>query len=273
MQRSSSPIFSGPGVSWRFIPAQTALLSFLLLVLQAIAAGDALADVWAYVDKSNTLHVSSVKKSPKYTLVVPGVKPESCDREVVRDPVSKNRGTDPDSKVRWLLENVINADYPTPKHRLTSKSIFTAACARQTCSKRKYSFPKVRNKGPIVKLINTVSSKHGVDRHLVYAVLETESNFFQYAVSPKGAKGLMQIMPETARCLGLTNPFDPGQNIDAGVRFLKMMLRRFRNVGLALAAYNAGPEAVERHKGIPPYNETQNYVARIMTRYRMLREK
>jgi soluble lytic murein transglycosylase-like protein len=116
--------------------------------------------------------------------------------------------------------------------------------------------------------IDQAASRHNVDPNLVRALVKVESNFNPNAVSRKGAMGLMQLMPQTARQLNLKNPFDPQQNIDAGVRHLKQLLDNYNgDVRLSLAAYNAGSGAVSRHRGIPRYSETQNYVRRITNLY------
>lgn len=116
----------------------------------------------------------------------------------------------------------------------------------------------------IDRYIDEASARHHVDPNLVRALVKVESNFNPRAVSSKGAMGLMQLMPSTARMYELQNPFDAAQNVDAGVRHLKGLLQNFGgDVSLSLAAYNAGQGAVERNRGIPPYMETRNYVKRI----------
>ncbi len=117
-------------------------------------------------------------------------------------------------------------------------------------------------------IIEEAARRHNVDPNLVRALIKVESNFDTQAVSSKGAMGLMQLMPGTARSLNVHNPFDPQQNVDAGVRHLKHLLEDFNgDVKLSLAAYNAGAGAVTRSKGVPPYAETRKYVRRITTLY------
>jgi len=116
--------------------------------------------------------------------------------------------------------------------------------------------------------IEQAAARHNVDPNLVRAVVKVESNFNPNAVSRKGAMGLMQLMPSTARQLKVKNPFDPEQNVDAGVRHLKQLLESYGgDVRLTLAAYNAGAGAVARSSGVPRYAETQNYVRRITNLY------
>ena len=116
--------------------------------------------------------------------------------------------------------------------------------------------------------IEQAAARHNVDPNLVRAVVKVESNFNPNAVSRKGAMGLMQLMPSTARQLKVKNPFDPSQNVDAGVRHLKQLLESYGgDVKLTLAAYNAGAGAVARSSGVPHYAETQNYVRRITNLY------
>ena len=116
--------------------------------------------------------------------------------------------------------------------------------------------------------IEQAAARHNVDPNLVRAVVKVESNFNPNAVSRKGAMGLMQLMPATARQLKVKNPFDPEQNVDAGVRHLKQLLESYGgDVKLSLAAYNAGATAVAHSSGVPHYAETQNYVRRITNLY------
>jgi len=116
--------------------------------------------------------------------------------------------------------------------------------------------------------IDKAAQRHNVDPNLVRALVKVESNFNPNAVSRKGAMGLMQLMPQTARQLNLKNPFDPQENVDAGVRHLKQLLENYGgDVRLSLAAYNAGSGAVARSRGIPNYSETRNYVRRITNIY------
>jgi len=123
---------------------------------------------------------------------------------------------------------------------------------------------------PFDSIIVREASSRNLDPLLVKSVIWVESCFDQYAVSRVGAHGLMQLMPGTAAELGVTDRFDPAQNIRGGVTYLAQMLERFdRNLDLALAAYNAGPGAVERYNGIPPFAETRNYVERVNAHYRL----
>lgn len=117
-------------------------------------------------------------------------------------------------------------------------------------------------------LIVQAASHHQIDPDLVRAIIQVESNFDPYAVSPAGARGLMQLIPSTAQRFGVANPFDPRANIDGGIRYLKQLLGMYEgNLQLTLAAYNAGENSVARFRGVPAYGETQDYIRKIGALY------
>ncbi len=160
-----------------------------------------------------------------------------------------------------------------PRYRFYRSEAHSWRAVRWTSWGRRYADPN-RYKA-YEMIVRDAAERHQVDVALVKAVIRAESDFVPDAVSPKGALGLMQLMPATARRHGVLRVFDPHENIDGGVRHLRYLLDRFNgNLRLALAAYNAGEAAVDRHGGIPPYPETWEYVARVLSfRDRYLRDR
>jgi soluble lytic murein transglycosylase-like protein len=127
---------------------------------------------------------------------------------------------------------------------------------------------ELANRQKIEVMLREVSARYNVDPALIRAVIETESNWNSSAISRKGALGLMQLVPGTARQLGVNNAFDPRQNLDGGVHYLQMLLQRYTgDLDRALAAYNAGPGAVDRARGVPPLRETREYVRKVTDSY------
>ncbi|HEV2986898.1 MAG TPA: lytic transglycosylase domain-containing protein, partial [Candidatus Angelobacter sp.] len=127
------------------------------------------------------------------------------------------------------------------------------------------AFPAVVPRVDMEQLIRDASGRYRLDPDFVSSVIKAESNFQPRAVSPKGARGLMQLMPATAALLGVSNPFDPKANVEAGTAYLSQLLDQYNNDPIkALAAYNAGPQRVQQYHGVPPYRETKAYVARIV---------
>jgi soluble lytic murein transglycosylase-like protein len=185
--------------------AIAALLGCLLLV--AVAAAPARAQIYTFVDSHGVTHFSNVPNDPRYVAI----------------PRRERR--------------------PEPRTRVPRYIGYDG-------------------------LILLTALEHDVPPGLVKAVIAAESLFNPDAVSRKGAQGLMQLMPMTASKLGVADPFSADQNVNGGVRYLREMLDRYGDMQRALAAYNAGPTAVDRYRGIPPYPETQAYVQRVMTYYR-----
>ena len=169
----------------------------------------------------------------------------------------------------------INSD-PVPAKRPSRIPLLKTAAngsALPTSQSSFAAFPEMSaaelaNRGKIEEMIREVSARYRVDPALVRAVMQTESNWNSRAVSRKGALGLMQLGPGTAQQLGVNNAFDPKQNLDGGVRYLHTLLERYNgDLDRALAAYNAGPGAVDRAGGIPQYRETRNYVQKVTDSY------
>ena len=155
------------------------------------------------------------------------------------------------------------------KRIIKSKPIQIALLKNNLTDPLKFNNFTGTNKKRFTDLIEQAAYKHQVDAKLVHAVIQAESAYNSSAQSPKGAVGLMQLMPETAKRFGVTDRNDPDQNIDGGTRYLKHLIKLFNpNLDLALAAYNAGENAVIRNNNsIPPYPETQNYVKQVLALY------
>jgi len=219
------------------------LLAVLIPVAFALAS-PVQADIYAFVDSKGVRHLSNVPSDPRYKLVM-------------RTPAYSKKKAAPASSYA--------------PNNLYASGAAGRNLARKAHRSKAFRVNK-RNRKRFSADINRIAAKHRLEPALLHAVISAESSYNPWAVSPKGAMGLMQLMPGTAKRFGVRNAYDPVANMQGGARYLRWLIDRFKNVRLAVAAYNAGEGAVQKYGNkIPPYKETQKYVVRVMDFYQQYR--
>ena len=189
--------------------------------------------------------------------------PKASQTQQVRAAMAQALQQQRESVLTQVQAQRVHQQIPRPSvsHVTSSGGGFTMAAPWRPFSANCAAIPPAT----LATHIQESADEFGISSRLLHAVVETESGFVPCAVSPKGAVGLMQIIPATGQLLGLTDPTDAGQSLRAGAKYLSQLLSRYSgNVGLALGAYNAGPGAVDKYGGVPPYEETQTYVHKIL---------
>ena len=179
-----------------------------------------------------------------------------------------------EEKIPKTIEEIKNVEAKAPPDETIEKTISEEiAPERVSAVELKSKIDLKAQSTNVDEIVEVYAQKYGVDSDLIKALIKQESNFNPNATSKKGAMGLMQLMPKTAEALGVSDAYNPNQNIEGGVKYLKSLLDKYENnQELALAAYNAGPSAVKKYGGVPPYKETQKYVSAIMGNYNKIKE-
>ncbi len=223
------------------------LLAGLVPAVLALLSGPVLADIYAFVDSNGVRHLSNVPNDPRYKLVM-------------RTPAYSKQAAQ--SASSFAPSNLYNPGIAAQMQRNYTPQPGRTRLSRVNEANRQRFTPD----------INRIANQHGLDPALMHAVISAESGYNPWAVSPKGAMGLMQLMPGTAERFGVANPYDPMANMNGGARYLRWLLNRFNDTQLAVAAYNAGEGAVQKYGNqIPPYKETQTYVVRVLGYYQQHR--
>lgn len=212
--------------------------------------------LYGFEDEYGIVSLSETKLDERYVLVFEGDARPKLGFDAIKKLIRKKGGAPVARNEAWFKENVLRGS-----RRLWAGGGGGGVQARDPATVDR----------EIMASIKSASAKHRLDPSLIYAVIEQESNFEPLAVSHKGAQGIMQLTPDAQRFFGLADPFTAAKNIEAGARYLRYLLDKFPSTALALAAYNAGPAAVERYRDIPPFPETQAYVARVLQRFAQLK--
>jgi hypothetical protein len=218
------------------------------------------------VEENNLLRICLVLAGLVFCFPHPGAASNTPERPAVQRKVT-TVGVDPQTgRLVRVRPTSVNAAGVVTSPSRSASSLLKSEALKKRVAKARQTASQTQDvaSGVIRDMIDETAKRHGVDPALVHSVIKVESNYQQKAISPKGAQGLMQLIPATARRFGVANPFDPSQNLEGGVKYLRYLTERFGgDLRLALAAYNAGEGAVDRHQGIPPYQETQQYVTKI----------
>ncbi len=236
--------------------AVTAVLFLFLSTLFGQGGAQAYT-LYGYRDEYGIVHLNEKKVDPNFVLLVEASSKPKLSFKQISKIIDKKGAAKALKNKKWREENVLK-DVRKKNARLYGKG--------------PYRYPALIKDKKLLSCIDRVGRRYKIDPKLLYSVIEQESGFQAKAVSPKGAAGMMQLMPETQRFWGVKRPFNPEENIKAGARHLRWLLNKFSSVKLALAAYNAGHETVLKYRGVPPYPETRTYVARILQRYAMLKK-
>lgn len=236
-------------MQWRLL-ACLIPMTFILL-----PAGPALADIYAFVDKNGVRHLSNVPNDSRYKMVM---RTPAYRRDTSQ--VSSFAPTNLYNGGRFYGSGSGNAYWPSSYQTPNASA------------PRRFSRINEDHRQRLTPDVNRIAAQHQLDPALLHAVISAESSYNPWAVSPKGAMGLMQLMPGTAARFGVGNAYDPIANVQGGARYLRWLLNQFNDTRLAVAAYNAGEGAVQKYGNqIPPYRETRNYVVKVLDYYQKYR--